>query len=172
MSGASPTQRYKLPLIGQVETHHARKTSNPCSNSKETSPFISMRDATHFLISSPSALCSGMLSYAADARIARLRNGFSWWSCVIDVEGATTTNGKCGVILVLNVFSKVSAVSIVRKPRLIMSSAGILLSVTIAPSALESCSASTDGVERSAINSVIFDSRASIFLSRYEYVNM
>jgi hypothetical protein len=37
---------------------------------------------------------------------------------------------------------------------------------------LESCSVSTDGAERSAINSVIFDSRASIFLSRYEHVNM
>lgn len=89
---------------------------------------------------------------------------------MIDIEGATTTNGKCGVILVLKVFSKISAVSIVRKPRLIMSSAGILSSVTIAPSVLESASLPTDGAERSVINSVIFDSRASIFLSRCEYV--
>lgn len=128
---------------------------------------MTMRDATTFLTSSPRARCSGMFSYEADARIARHRNGFSWRSCLIDTSGGTTTNGKCGVSFVLNVFRYLSAVCMSRKPRLMMSSSAaspltndvlrvlrvlVLLSFSSRPA-------------RSALSSLIFDSRAAILLA-------
>ena len=143
--------------IDKNRGYHARNTSSPCSNSKEISPPMTMRDATTFLTSSPSARCSGMFSYEADARIARHRNGFSWRSCLKDTSGGTTTNGKCGVSLVLNVLRYLSAVSTSRKCRSMISS-GAASSDNDVLRALFSRPA------RSALSSLIFDSRAAILL--------
>lgn len=129
-----------------------------------------MRDATTFLTSSPRARCSGMFSYEADARIARHRNGFSWRSCLIDTSGGTTTNGKCGVSFVLNVFRYLSAVCMSRKPRLMMSSSAAspltndVLRVLRVLRVLVLLSFSSRPA-RSALSSLIFDSRAAILLA-------
>jgi len=122
---------------------------------------MTMRDATTFLTSSPNARCSDMFSNEAEARIAKHRNGFSWRSSLIDTSGGTTTNGKCGVILVLNVFRYLSAVSMSRKSRLMMSSSTASPSANDALRVLVSFSSRP---ARLAFSSLIFDSRAAILL--------
>jgi hypothetical protein len=64
-----------------------------------------------------------MFSNEAAARIDKHRNGFSRRSFSRDVSGDTTINGKWGVSLVLNMSRYLSAVSVSRKLRLMMSSA-------------------------------------------------
>lgn len=144
--------------------YHARKTSSPCNNSKEISPPMTMRVATAFLTSAPSARCSGIFSYEADARIARHRNGFSWRSCLTDTSGGTTTNGKCGVILVLNAVRYLSAVFMSSKSRLMISSGATSPSTKDVLRVLELFSFPSRP-PRSAFSSLIFDSRAAIVLS-------
>lgn len=124
---------------------------------------MTMRDATTFLTSPPSARCSGIFSYEADARIARHRNGFSWRSCLTDTSGGTTTNGKCGVILVLNAVRYLSAVFMSSKSRLMMSSGAASPSTNDALRVLVLVSCPS-GPPRSALSSLIFDSRAAILL--------
>lgn len=125
---------------------------------------MTMRDATTFLTSFPNARCSGMFSYEADARIAKHRNGFSLRSCWTDTSRDTTTNGKCGVSLVLNIVRYLSAVSVSRKSRLMMSSSGASPSIDDVLRVLVLVSFPSRP-PRSALSSLIFNSRAAILLS-------
>lgn len=93
---------------------------------------MTIRDATTFLTSAPSARCSGIFSYE--------------------------------VILVLNAVRYLSAVFISSKSRLMMSSGAASPSTNdvLRVLVLVSC---PSGPPRSALSSLIFDSRAAILLS-------